>query len=213
MDLAAGSIAAIGDIGGQTMILLEEFIGAMDLALGNENFVASLKKRDLTPADVFYLPLTAGSFDAKAEEGQRLMKVPCYVNPTGSNFYAKPIEGLYAVVDLVGKKVMEVIDTGIIPVPKDDWGYTDDEVQARGGTLRPESSPALLTQDGGPNFTVDGSVVKWDMWRFRWRVDKRPGVVLSNIGANGGVRSGASVGSVRALHGPRPRLVLAYIYG
>ncbi len=184
VNLVSGEISDFGAIGGQHMVLLEEFIGAMDLALSDENFVAALAKRDLEPGDVFCLPLTAGSFDREAEAGQRLMKVPCYVNPTGSNFYAKPIEGLYAVVDLAGKSVVEVIDNGVVPVPQDAWGYMEDEVEARTGALRPESNPATLRQEGDPNFTIDGSMVNWDIWRFRWRVDKRPGVVLSNIEVN-----------------------------
>ena len=184
VDLVSGEISDFGPIGGQHMVLLEEFIGAMDLALSDETFVAALAKRELKPDDVFCLPLTAGSFDIEAEAGQRLMKVPCYVNPTGSNFYAKPIEGLYAVVDLAGKSVVEVIDTGVLPVPQDAWGYTEEEVEARTGSLRTKSNPAVLRQDGEPNFTIDGSMVNWDMWRFRWRVDKRPGVVLSNIEVN-----------------------------
>ncbi|WP_157016565.1 copper amine oxidase [Mesorhizobium xinjiangense] len=187
VDLNDKTVESWQPAAGETMILLEEFIGAMELALGNPDFVAGLDKRGLTPADVFCLPLTAGSFGTAAEEGKRLMKVPCYVNPTGSNFYAKPIEGLFAVVDLAGGEVVEVVDTGAVPVPEDPWGYTQDEIAARDGIeLREATNPAMLGQPEGANFSIDGSRISWDIWSFRWRVDKRPGVVLSQIAANDG---------------------------
>ncbi len=187
VDLNAKLVESWEPASGETMILLEEFIGAMELALGHPDFAAGLDKRGLTPEDVFCLPLTAGSFGTEAEAGKRLMKVPCYVNPTGSNFYAKPIEGLFAVVDLSGGEVLEVVDTGAVPVPQDPWGYTQDEIGARDGVeLRDAMKPARLSQPDGVNFTIEGSEVSWDIWNFRWRVDKRPGVVLSQITANDG---------------------------
>ncbi|WP_118133602.1 tyramine oxidase [Oceanicella sp. SM1341] len=183
VDIAAGTVSDWEPATEETMLLLEEFIGAMDLALGAPEFVEGLAKRDLTPEDVFCLPLTAGAFGLPEEEGRRLMKVPCYVNPTSSNFYAKPVEGLFAVVDLKGQEVVDVVDTGAVPVPQDGWGYTQDEIAAREDMeLRPETRPAMLGQEGGPNYEIEGSKVTWDMWSFRWRVDKRPGVVLSEIG-------------------------------
>ncbi|MBL6432601.1 MAG: tyramine oxidase, partial [Alphaproteobacteria bacterium] len=36
----------------------------------------------------------------------------------------------------------------------------------------------------GSNVTVENGLVNWDIWRFRVRVDKRPGVVVSNIDIN-----------------------------
>jgi len=185
VDLAGERVVSFEPATGQSMILLEEFLSAMELALGSEDFVAGLARRDLTPDGVFCLPLTAGAFGGPEEAGRRLMKVPCYVNPDQSNFYAKPVEGLYAVVDLNAKEVVEVIDTGAVPVPTDPWGYTEAELAARDDmTMRPETERATLTQDGSANYTIEGSKVTWDMWSFRYRVDKRPGVVLSQIMAD-----------------------------
>jgi primary-amine oxidase len=188
VDLASNSVGEIEEAGGQTMIQLAEFLTAMELATGNAEFAAGLAKRGLKPEDVFCLPLTAGRFGLPEEEGRRLMKVPCYVLPETSNFYAKPIEGLYAVVDLNAGALVEVLDSGVVPIPEDGWGYTEDEVKARSGTLRPKSSPARLTQPGGSNVTIADGLISWDIWRFRARADKRPGVVLSNIDVKDGDR-------------------------
>jgi primary-amine oxidase len=186
VDLAGRKVLSWDRAKGQPMILFEEFLGAMDLVLANHDFVAGLAKRDLKPDQVFCLPLTAGAFGTPDEEGRRLMKVPCYVKPAGSNYYAKPIEGLFAVVDLASKQVLKVVDSGVVPVPQDNWGYTQPEAEQRAGTLRPAASPVTLQQPGGTNVKIDGSAVSWDIWRFRWRVDKRPGVVLSEIEVNDG---------------------------
>ena len=118
------------------MVLFAEFIGAMDAALGDPAMIAGLDARGLTSDDVFCLPLTAGNFFTDEYDGTRLMKVPCYLNPTGSNFYAKPIEGLFALVDLTDNSVLRVVDEGAVPPPTDAWGYTEEEVAAR-TPLRP----------------------------------------------------------------------------
>lgn len=186
VDLAARKVLSWEPASGESMILLEEFLGAMDLALANADIAVGLEKRGLKPEQAFCLPLTAGAFGLPDEQGRRLMKVPCYVSPEGSNFYAKPIEGLFAVVDLNAKEVVEVVDTGAVPVPADSWGYTPKEIQSRLGAVRPAANPATLSQPDGANYKVDGGLITWDMWRFRWRVDKRPGVVLSQIEANDG---------------------------
>ena len=97
VDLAARKVLCWAPASGQTMILLEEFLGAMDVALADPRMQEGLQKRGLTKDQVFCIPLTAGAFGEPEEQGRRLMKVPCLVSPTGSNFYAKPIEGLFAV--------------------------------------------------------------------------------------------------------------------
>lgn len=171
---------------GQPMVLFSEFMKAMTVALSDQRMIDGLAKRGLTPDQSFCLPLTAGNFMDPADEGKRLMKVPCYKAPSGSsNWYAKPLEGLYAMVDLQSGTVVDVFDEDPIPAPEDNWGYTEAEIAER-APLRPAGNPATLSQPGGPNFTLDGDQITWDIWRFRYRTDKRPGLVLSNIDVNDG---------------------------
>lgn len=185
VNLTDGAVEESATAGGEPMVLFAEFITAMETALAHPDMLAGLEVRGLTPDDVFCLPLTAGNFMTEEYDGTRLMKVPCYLNPTGSNFYARPIEGLFAVVDLATRKALRVVDEGAVPAPEDPWGYTEAEVAER-MPLRPESRPVTLTQDGGSNVRLDGNVIEWDIWRMHLRVDKRPGVVLSRIEANDG---------------------------
>ena len=101
VDITGGAVETAGPATGQPMVLFEEFTSAMTAALEHPEMIAGLARRGLTPGDVFCLPLTAGNYLTPEYDGTRLMKVPCYRNPTGSNYYAKPIEGLFAVVDLL----------------------------------------------------------------------------------------------------------------
>ncbi len=194
IDLGAKTLVSWTDAAGESMVLFEEFVGAMELALSHPDFVAGLKVRGLTPEEVFCLPLTAGNFFTAGEMQSRLMKVPCYVNPAGSNFYAKPIEGLFAVVDLNRGEVRQVVDTGAVPVPEDPWGYTAPELAERFGGLRPPARPVGLDAPQGGNVTIEGSRIAWDIWRFRYRIDKRPGLVLSLVEAKNPVSAYGGTG-------------------
>lgn len=168
---------------GQPMVLFSEFMSAIEEALSHPDMVAGLQKRGLTPDQAFCLPLTAGNFSTEEYENSRLMKVPCYQVPTGSNFYASPIEGLFALYDLSRQEVVRVTDTGVVPIPQDGWGYTEAEVAQR-LPIRLRGNPVTMQQDGGPNFTLEGGHLEWDIWQLNFRIDKRPGLVLSNIEVN-----------------------------
>lgn len=175
VNLTQGKVEDSALTNGQPMVLFGEFMKAMQVALSDPRMVEGLAKRGVTPDKAFCLPLTAGNFLTPEYEGKRLMKVPCYEAPgTASNWYAKPLEGLYAMVDLQKGEVVEVIDNGAVDKPTDGWGYTEAEIAER-APLRPASSPARLAQPDGQNFTIENGVVNWDIWRFRYRTDKRPG--------------------------------------
>lgn len=188
IDLDAGSLVSYTPVKGEPAVLLEEVTGATDIAIADPRMVAGLAKRGLKPDQVYCLPLTAGAFGLPEESGKRLMKVPCYIKPTGSNYFAKPIEGLFATIDLKSKKAIDVTDLGVVPVPSKNWGYTASEAAKYTSPRSPASSPAHLTQTGAGNVAMQGSQVQWDIWRFHLRVDKRPGVVLSLVDVRDGER-------------------------
>ena len=184
VNINEAKVERVGKIIGEPMIMLAEFVNSMKIALENPDFVTALAKRNLKPEDMFCLPLTAGNFLQQTEKGKRLMKVPCYKKPTGSNFYAQPIEGLLAEVDLNAHKVTQIIDEGVQPIPENSWGYTEKEVAER-RSLKPISNPVEIAQSK-PNFKLNGSGIEWDMWKFRMRADKRPGIVISAVQAKDG---------------------------
>ena len=182
VDLAAGSVTGWQVVTGEPALLFEELNSTTALALSDARMVQALAKRGFAPDQVFCLPLTAGNFGDKEEQGRRLLKLPCVGKPTGSNYWARPIEGLFATIDLKTRKVLDVTDSGVVPVSGDAGGYKEAEVAAR-GALRPETRPASVVQPGGDNIAIADGRIVWDMWRFHLRADKRPGPVLSIVEA------------------------------
>jgi len=194
---------------GQPAVLSEEFFGAGEIAKVDARMVAGLARRDLSPDDVYCVPFSAGTYGNPDEGGHRLLKVNCYVVPDRSdgddrgNWWAMPIQGLFAVFDLNTNAALDVVDTGVVPVPSDPWGYTPEEVEERygrrpvagtvagggGGDRKLQSSPSSASStppatDAG--YVIDGSIVSWDFWRFHYRVDRRPGAILSLVEVNDG---------------------------
>jgi primary-amine oxidase len=187
IDLSAGRMTAWRAITGEPALLLGELIGAGDMATSDPRMVQALAKRGFAPNQVHCLPLTAGNFGRKEEQGQRILKVPCYAKPQGSNVWARPIEGLFATVDLRTGKAIDVVDAGVVPVPAAGWGYDESEIAAR-RALRPQTKAAGLSQPGGDNITIEDGRFVWDMWRFHLRADMRPGTVISMVEARDGAR-------------------------
>lgn len=83
MDLGAGRVTQFEPAAGETMVLLQEVMAATEIATQAPEFLAALAKRGIAVDAVFCLPLTAGHFGLPDEAGRRLMKVPCYLKPSG----------------------------------------------------------------------------------------------------------------------------------
>lgn len=90
-------------------------------------------------AEILVTPLTSGAFGLPEEE-RRIVKAQMYdTGGAGINLFARPIEGVHAIIDLDERKVIEVIDTGVIPMPAGTHDFDEATIGARFG-LRPPSS-------------------------------------------------------------------------
>ena len=187
VDLSDGRMTGWRVVTGEPALLWGEMVGAGDIAKADPRMVEGLAKRGVTPSQVYCLPLTAGNYGRKEEQGQRLLKVPCFAKPQGSNVWARPIEGLFATIDMKTGKVIDVIDSGVVPVPPEGWGYDEAEIAAR-EALRPETKAVELSQPGGDNITMEDGRYVWDIWRFHLRADIRPGTVVSMVEVRDGAR-------------------------
>lgn len=186
VNLSAGSYAPpalipISD--GQLGLTIQE-VSDFSFAFSDAAFLQALARRGLrTPAQlakVFVTPLTAGAFGLP-EENKRIVKAQMYYTEgAGINLYARPIEGMQAIMDLDERKVMRVIDTGVVPIPAATHDFDEASVGALTG-LRPRLKPIVVTQPQGPNFTINGSFVEWQKWRFHTRFDRRTGPVVSLV--------------------------------
>lgn len=131
-------------------------------------------------AQVLVTPLTPGSFGLP-EEARRIVKAQLYDTAGASiNLYARPIEGLQAIIDLDQRRVLQVQDSGVVPVPPATHEFDEASVGALTG-LRPALRPIRITQPDGVNFRLDGQFVEWQKWRFHVRFERRAGPVVSLV--------------------------------
>lgn len=150
--------------------------------LRDPTFQAAMAARGISQPDVltkvFVTPLTAGSFGLP-EEARRIVKAQMYfLEGAGINLYARPIEGVQAIVDLDAQKVIRILDSGVVPIPKANHNFDERSVDAEIG-LRDPLKPIRITQPEGSNVTFDGNFVQWQKWRFHLRFDRRVGTVIS----------------------------------
>jgi primary-amine oxidase len=119
--------------------------------------------------------ISPGYFGTPEEEGRRLAMVRCWDRRGVYNADARPIEGLYAWVDIGAGKVLRVVDAGSAPLPG--------AAEIHGDALPPrrDQPPILVTQPGGPGFRVAGGEVEWQGWRFHVRLEPRRGAVVSLV--------------------------------
>ena len=129
---------------------------------------------------VFVTPLTPGSFGLP-EESRRIVKAQMYYTEGGViNLYSRPIEGLQAIIDLDERRIIKLIDTGVVPIPAEAHNFDEASIGARYG-LRPELKPIRISQPLGPNFRFDGNFIEWQKWRFHARFERRSGPVVSLV--------------------------------
>jgi primary-amine oxidase len=88
-----------------------------------------------------------------------------------------------AIMDLDDRVVLQVLDSGVVPLPALTQDFDEATVAARYG-LRPAMKPITISQPER-NFTVTGNFVEWQKWRFHVRFERRPGTVISLVTYDG----------------------------
>lgn len=180
VNLTSGKVDTVTEVKDrQSAILFEEFLGASEVVKKDSRWRAAMAKRGITTFDnIICAPLTVGPVIDQRYRGLRLLKVPCF-DKTGAvnNVYGRPIEGLLSIVDVRKGAVIDVIDEGVVPIPKD----VPSEAYDPATSTRHPTKPVQIRSPQGANFTLDGSQVSWDKWNFHLRVDKRLGPVISRI--------------------------------
>jgi primary-amine oxidase len=159
-------------------LILEEIELINDKIKEDPEFQAAMKRRGITDYDTLFCDGgSPGYFGTPEEKGRRLQRVGCGDIRGSMNRNARPVEGLMVVWDSEDRKVLRVIDTGAVPVPRGDADYDTDSV----GPLREIAGPITIQQPLGPGFKLEGHDVSWQNWKFHFRTDPRVGLVVSNV--------------------------------
>ncbi|HEX4813004.1 MAG TPA: primary-amine oxidase [Nonomuraea sp.] len=165
---------------GQPPIMFAEY-GLVDAIVKDDpEWRAAMARRGVTDVDLACpCPLSAGDFDLPGERGRRLVRVLTFVKHRPEDHpWAHPVDGLVAYVDLIERRVVEIIDHEVVPVPREEGNFDD---EALTGPPRATPKPFTISQPDGPGFTVDGGLVQWENWRLRLGFDPREGLVLHQV--------------------------------
>ncbi|MET3510394.1 primary-amine oxidase [Plantibacter flavus] len=185
VDLDSATLAKDVDIDpeldGQVPLLQEEHEVIRKLIGADARWTAALSARGIDdPSTVALAGLSAGRYPIEGERGRRLARVLGHHQPTPQTMpWAHPIDGLVAYVDLASRTVVDVIDTGVMPIPQETADY---HIPGTFGPERTTQKPIVITQPEGPSFSFDGDVISWEKWSLRIGYDMREGLILHGIG-------------------------------
>lgn len=190
VDLSSGKVTRFESLaaGIQPPIMMDEFVECEAAVKRSPEFRAALAKRGVKDVDLVMVePWSAGMYGTEAPEdkGKRLSRALCFVRtaPT-DNGYARPLEGVVAVVDLAKMEVARVEDYGVVPLPPTAGNWAREFIKE----TRIGPKPLEISQPNGPSFTVEGHEVRWQKWRFRVGFTPREGLVLHAISYQDGDR-------------------------
>ncbi|HEX3983175.1 MAG TPA: tyramine oxidase, partial [Acidisoma sp.] len=165
------------------MIQLEQFLAVEGWVKADPRFIAACALRGITDMEkVCVDPWSAGNFGYAEEEGRLLCHTFAWLRLYADEaFYAHPIEGLNAVVDVKTGEVLRVDDRPGPPIAMTEVNYDSKFVQE---TL-PALKPLHIVQPEGVSFTLDGHHLAWDRWDFSIGFNAREGLTLHDIRFDG----------------------------
>ncbi|HEY8060309.1 MAG TPA: primary-amine oxidase [Acidimicrobiales bacterium] len=167
-------------------LLFSEAFNAMEAVRADPRWQAAVALRGITDVAAVQIdPWPAGAYEDFAERNTRITRCLAYHREDpADNGYARPIEGIVAVVDMVTAEVLAVEDHGVVALPADPGRYDADHV----GPLRDGLKPLEISQPEGVSFTVDGNHLSWQRWDLRVGMDPVEGLVLYDVGYQDGDR-------------------------
>ncbi|MCB8876199.1 primary-amine oxidase [Acidisoma silvae] len=165
------------------MIQLEQFMQVEGWVKADPRFIAACAGRGITDMEkVCVDPWSAGNFGYAEEDGRLLCHTFAWLRLYEDEaFYAHPIEGLNAVVDVKSGEVIRVDDRPGPPIPMTEVNYDSKFLT---DTL-PPLKPLNIVQPDGVSFTLTGHHLAWDRWAFNIGFNAREGLTLHDIRFDG----------------------------
>jgi primary-amine oxidase len=191
VSLSAGAVRSFRTVEGvQSPIVLEEFLACEEVVRSDPRWQEAMRQRGVTDFDLAMIdPWASGYTGPDDAAGKRRICRPLTFlrSKPDENGYARPVEGLIAVVDLDRMQVIDVEDHGVVPLPPAPGNYVPELMVEAGNRpaldrLRDDLKPIVIEQPEGPSFTVDGHAVAWQKWRLRIGYTPREGLVLHEVG-------------------------------
>jgi primary-amine oxidase len=178
VDITASKVLRAEQLKGvQAPFLLKDLTGPSDSIKKDPRVIEALRKRgvtDLTSVRCMTIPLPYRAIPG--QETQRIGIAGCSESHGAYHTWGRTIEGLTIHVDTAAKKVLNVVETDIAPVPAPALAY--EEVPE---VSRPHTTGIDTVQPSGPGYRISNGEVSWQNWLFRFRLDPRVGVVVNLV--------------------------------
>ncbi|CAN1294250.1 Amine oxidase [copper-containing] zeta, peroxisomal [Linum perenne] len=156
-------------------------------------FVEAMKKRGIEDMELVMVDAWCVGYHSESDAPSKRLAKPLIFCRTESdcpmeNGYARPVEGIFILVNMQNMKVIEFEDRKLVPLPPADplRNYTPGET--RGGVDRSDVKPLQIVQPEGPSFRVSGNYVEWQKWNFRVGFTPREGLVIHSVAYTDGSR-------------------------
>jgi primary-amine oxidase len=166
--------------GAKSPVLGVEADLAIDAAKADPRVVAGLRRRGIHDVQQVHMEMwpIGAQIPRQFDDGRRVNWTPMWFRPTPeANYYAHPIHGLHAIVDLDTSQVLTVEDNpDPVPIPSTPGNYRHTQT---GSSV--ELKELAITQPQGGSFRVEGWRVLWERWSFRIGFCQREGLVLHDV--------------------------------
>jgi len=177
VDLAAERVLSWIEVPGvQPAVLEAEDEPLSRIIMADARWQKAMRKRGIADFSKVQIEAWAVGQFARAHRKSRLLRALSYYKGDSINFYGRPIEGVVALVDMNLEKVVEVMDTGVVPLAP-----TNQELDEKATGTRPAPKPLKITQPEGASFEINGHELRWQNWRFRFAMHPREGLVLHTV--------------------------------
>lgn len=164
--------------------MVEQMLSVEVNVKNDPRFIEACRKRGIDDmTGVIVDSWSGGNFGHKDEEGRLISHTFSWlrVHEFG-NYYAHPIEGLNAVIDVKTGEVLRVDDyPDHPPIPMTRYDYDPEFLPAPAAPLKTLN----VVQPEGVSFTMDGHAISWDKWTLAIGFTPREGLVLHDIRYDG----------------------------
>jgi primary-amine oxidase len=174
VDLRANKLVSWKEIAVvQPLVFYSEYETLQKIVKADARWQAAMRRRGITDFEQVAVDGWAvGQADARFTG--RLLRGLSYLKGDSANYYGRPIEGVIALVNMNTQRVVELTDTGVVPITPNGQDFDEKSI----GKLREKPKPLLITQPEGAGYQLSGREIRWQKWRFRYTMHPREGLVL-----------------------------------
>jgi primary-amine oxidase len=176
VDLRARSVVSWDPVpGSQPAVYQAEWVTADAIVRSDQRWQDAMRARGLDPDEV-YVDVWAPGVVRGIEnpDGHRILRALSFLRGGEDHPYTRPIEGVMAIIDMTDALVLDVTDTGVVPVDVDETGEAAE--------TRPKLPPVTGKAPKKSAIGLSGREVAWQGWHLRVGWSPREGIVLHQVG-------------------------------